>query len=145
MSDERDRDVWETRSGARRNLTFPTRQYHVDDERRSFALLRPITDAAAQERIRNLVSIAVLIGESARSQYCEMRATVRLAVATRQSRTVSVSGSSNHCTRGQSDPLVATWEGRIDKITCVDSYRDFRERRLRNEHQKGWGWAQLTS
>ncbi len=47
--------VWETRSGARRNVTFPARQYHVNGERRSFALLRPITDTAAQERIRDLV------------------------------------------------------------------------------------------
>ena len=47
--------VWETRSGARRNVTFPARQYNVNGERRSFALLRPITDTAAQERIRNLV------------------------------------------------------------------------------------------
>ena len=47
--------VWETRSGARRNVTFPARQYHVNGERRSFALLRPITDTAAQERIRDLL------------------------------------------------------------------------------------------
>ena len=47
--------VWETRTGARRNVTFPARQYSVNGERRSFALLRPITDAAAQERIRDLV------------------------------------------------------------------------------------------
>jgi hypothetical protein len=47
--------VWETRGGARRNVTFPARQYTVNGERRSFALLRPINDAAAQERIRDLV------------------------------------------------------------------------------------------
>jgi hypothetical protein len=47
--------VWETRSGARRNVTFPARQYNVNGERRSFALLRPITDTTAQERIRDLV------------------------------------------------------------------------------------------
>ena len=47
--------VWETRSGARRNVTFPARQYTLNGERRSFALLRPITDTAAQERIRDLV------------------------------------------------------------------------------------------
>jgi hypothetical protein len=47
--------VWETRIGARRNVTFPARQYNVNGERRSFALLRPITDTAAQERIRDLV------------------------------------------------------------------------------------------
>ena len=48
--------VWERRGGgAGRNVTFPARQYSVNGERRSFALLRPITDAAAQERIRDLV------------------------------------------------------------------------------------------
>ena len=47
--------IWETRGGARRNVTFPARQYAVNGERRSFALLRPIVDTAAQERIRELV------------------------------------------------------------------------------------------
>ena len=47
--------IWETRSGARRNVTFPARQYSVNGERRSFALLRPISDTAAHDRIRDLV------------------------------------------------------------------------------------------
>ena len=47
--------VWERRSGSGRNVTFPARQYSVNGERRSFALLRPIADAAAQERVRDLV------------------------------------------------------------------------------------------
>jgi hypothetical protein len=47
--------IWETRSGVRRNVTFPARQYSVNGERRSFALLRPISDTAAHERIRDLV------------------------------------------------------------------------------------------
>jgi len=47
--------IWERRSGAGRNVTFPARQYAVNGERRSFALLRPITDATAQERVRDLV------------------------------------------------------------------------------------------
>jgi hypothetical protein len=46
--------VWERRSGGR-NVTFPARQYSVNGERRSFALLRPIADAGAQERIREIV------------------------------------------------------------------------------------------
>ncbi len=33
--------VWERRDGGR-NVTFPARQYSVNGERRSFALLRPI-------------------------------------------------------------------------------------------------------
>jgi hypothetical protein len=47
--------VWERRSGAGRNVTFPARQYSVSGERRSFALLRPTVDATAQERIRDLI------------------------------------------------------------------------------------------
>ena len=47
--------VWERRSGGGRNVTFPARQYAVNGERRSFALLRPIADVGAQERIRDLV------------------------------------------------------------------------------------------
>jgi hypothetical protein len=47
--------VWERRGGNGRNVTFPARQYSVNGERRSFALLRPIVDGAAQDRIRDLV------------------------------------------------------------------------------------------
>jgi hypothetical protein len=47
--------IWERRGGSGRNVTFPARQYSVNGERRSFTLLRPITDTAAQERIRDLV------------------------------------------------------------------------------------------
>ncbi len=47
--------IWERRGGSGRNVTFPARQYAVNGERRSFALLRPIVDAAAQERIREFV------------------------------------------------------------------------------------------
>ena len=47
--------VWERRTGNGRNVTFPARQYAVNGERRSFALLRPITDAGAQNRVRELV------------------------------------------------------------------------------------------
>ena len=47
--------VWERRGGSGRNVTFPARQYTVNGEKRSFTLLRPIADAAAQERIRNLI------------------------------------------------------------------------------------------
>lgn len=47
--------IWERRGGAGRNVTFPARQYSVNGERRSFALLRPIADTAAQNRVRDLV------------------------------------------------------------------------------------------
>lgn len=47
--------VWERRAGGR-NVTFPARQYSVNGERRSFALLRPANgDAAAQEAIREAI------------------------------------------------------------------------------------------
>jgi hypothetical protein len=47
--------IWERRSGGGRNVTFPARQYVVNGDRRSFALLRPIADTQAQERVRELV------------------------------------------------------------------------------------------
>jgi hypothetical protein len=47
--------IWERRSGGGRNVTFPARQYAVNGERRSFALLRPIGDTAAQDRIKELL------------------------------------------------------------------------------------------
>jgi hypothetical protein len=51
--------IWERRGGgAGRNVTFPARQYSVNGERRSFALLRPIIDATAQGRIRELILAA---------------------------------------------------------------------------------------
>lgn len=46
--------VWERRSGGR-NVTFPARQYSVNGERRSFALLRPVTDTESQDRLRDLI------------------------------------------------------------------------------------------
>ena len=47
--------IWERRTGGGRNVTFPARSYAINGERRSFALLRPIIDATAQERIRDLI------------------------------------------------------------------------------------------
>lgn len=47
--------IWERRTGNGRNVTFPARQYIVNGERRSFALLRPIMDVAAQEHVRDAV------------------------------------------------------------------------------------------
>ena len=47
--------IWERRSGGGRNVTFPARQYSVSGERRSFALLRPVMDASAQERLRDFI------------------------------------------------------------------------------------------
>jgi hypothetical protein len=47
--------VWERRNGNGRNVTFPARQYAVNGERRSFALLRPVVDSTAQDRVRDLI------------------------------------------------------------------------------------------
>ena len=48
--------IWERRGGGPgRNVTFPARQYSVNGERRSFALLRPIVDATAQNPLRELI------------------------------------------------------------------------------------------
>lgn len=47
--------VWERRSGGRRTVTLPARRYTVNGVRRSFALLRPIADASAQERMCHFV------------------------------------------------------------------------------------------
>ena len=46
--------VWGRRSGGY-NVVFPARTYSVNGERRSFALLRPIADANAQDAIRQLI------------------------------------------------------------------------------------------
>jgi hypothetical protein len=50
--------VWERRNGNGRNVTFPARQYTINGERRSFALLRPQKDAAATDRVRDLILAA---------------------------------------------------------------------------------------
>ena len=47
--------VWERRGGGR-NVTFPARQYSVNGERRSYALLRPVNgDASVQDAIRQCI------------------------------------------------------------------------------------------
>jgi hypothetical protein len=47
--------VWERRNGGGRNVTFPARQYSVNGERRSFALLRPLAEGGAQDKLRDLI------------------------------------------------------------------------------------------
>lgn len=59
--------IWERRGGGGRNVTFPARQYSVNGERRSFALLRPIFDLHANDRVRDLILEAY-------AQYDESRA-----------------------------------------------------------------------
>jgi hypothetical protein len=47
--------IWERRAGSARSVTFPARQYSVNGERRTFALLRPIEDVTAQNKIREMI------------------------------------------------------------------------------------------
>ena len=47
--------VWERKTGNGRNVTFPARQFSVNGERRSFALLRPIVDSSCQDKLRDVV------------------------------------------------------------------------------------------
>jgi len=47
--------VWERRGGSGRNVTFPARSYSVNGERRTLALLRPILDTAAQNKLREMI------------------------------------------------------------------------------------------
>jgi len=50
--------IWERRGAGGRNVTFPARQYSVNGERRSFALLRPVTGSIPTVEIRGLVKAA---------------------------------------------------------------------------------------
>ena len=56
--------IWQRRGGDGRSVTFPARQYAVNGERRSFALLRPIIDTAHQDLLRDLILAAYVAYES---------------------------------------------------------------------------------
>jgi hypothetical protein len=47
--------IWESRGANRRHVTFPARQYAINGERRSFALLRPIEDITANNALRESI------------------------------------------------------------------------------------------
>jgi hypothetical protein len=48
--------VWERRgAGGARSVTFPARSYAINGERRSYALLRPISTGAPQEKLRAMI------------------------------------------------------------------------------------------
>lgn len=57
--------IWERRTGPGRNVTFPARQYSVNGERRSFALLRPQVDTTAHDQLRDLILDAYVRHEEA--------------------------------------------------------------------------------
>jgi hypothetical protein len=59
--------VWERRAGGR-SVTFPARQYTVNGERRSFALLRPIVDSTSQDRLRDIILEAYKEHEAAMAE-----------------------------------------------------------------------------
>lgn len=56
--------VWERKAGGR-NVTMPARQYSLNGERRRFALLRPISDQASQDVLRDIVLAAYAVYEAA--------------------------------------------------------------------------------
>jgi hypothetical protein len=56
--------IWERKTGGR-SVTFPARQYSVNGERRSFALLRPIGDATGQDQLRDMILEAYKENETA--------------------------------------------------------------------------------
>jgi hypothetical protein len=60
--------IWERRADGGRSVTMPARRFAVNGERRSFALLRPTGDTAAQEPIRALVLEAFARFEAQRAQ-----------------------------------------------------------------------------
>jgi hypothetical protein len=50
--------IWEKRGGGGRNVTFPARNFSMNGERRSFALLRPYTDSTAHTKLREVILAA---------------------------------------------------------------------------------------
>lgn len=51
--------IWQRHGTTARNVTFPARQYSINGERRSFALLRPLAEQAASDRLRDLILAAL--------------------------------------------------------------------------------------
>lgn len=61
--------IWERKAGrSEPNVVFPARQYTVNGERRSFSLLRPILETAAQERLQDIILKAWVEYESESAQ-----------------------------------------------------------------------------
>ncbi len=47
--------IWNRRNGNGRTVSFPARSYTTNGERRSFSLLRPLGELAAQDRLRQTI------------------------------------------------------------------------------------------
>lgn len=60
--------IWERRGSSARTVTFPARQYSVNGERRSFALLRPFSDSASLDRLRDTILNAYTVFENSQAQ-----------------------------------------------------------------------------
>jgi len=58
--------VWEPTPGKGRNVTFPSRNYTLNNARRTFSLLRPIADVDAGRAVRELVLAAYAAWEATR-------------------------------------------------------------------------------
>lgn len=65
--------IWERRTAPGRQVTFPSRSYSVNGERRSFALLRPLSDAASPNQLKDAILAAYAEYEAA------MEAAIRAA------------------------------------------------------------------
>ena len=59
--------IWDARGGTRRNVTFPARQYSVNGERRSFALLRPVRKHDAKLKVKDAILEAYEAFEAAQA------------------------------------------------------------------------------
>jgi len=59
--------IWQQRNGKGQNVSFPSRQFTAQGERRSFSMLRWIAKREAQERLENLVIQAYREHEQRRS------------------------------------------------------------------------------
>ncbi len=57
--------IWARKDGTGQNVTFPARQFTANGQRRSFLLLRAITEPAAQDRLRDFVLQAYRAHEQA--------------------------------------------------------------------------------
>jgi hypothetical protein len=47
--------IWASRNGQSRSVTFPARTYYVRGEPRTYALLRPVSDASTVDPLRRLI------------------------------------------------------------------------------------------
>lgn len=74
--------VWERKTGGR-NVTFPARQYSVNGERRSYAILRPVVEASAQNALRDLILESYRELEDAQAESEQVSRDVMMAAGAR--------------------------------------------------------------